>query len=97
LNTLKQQCALWLAPTSNTPQLVWPAKPWDFKKPGPSGYKGKVVSGRRARQILFGAYRKQFRRWRIVAEKDRRNQQAWAPELRRALGQVAWDTTTSRR
>jgi hypothetical protein len=49
----------------------------------------KVVSGRHARQILFGAYRKQFRRWRIVAEKDRRNQQAWAAELRQALGQVA--------
>jgi len=49
----------------------------------------KVVSARRARQILFGAYRKQFRRWRIVAEKDRRNQQAWAAELRRALGQGA--------
>jgi hypothetical protein len=49
----------------------------------------KVVSARRARQILFGAYRKELRRWRIVAEKDRRNQQAWAAELRRALGQVA--------
>jgi hypothetical protein len=48
-----------------------------------------VVSGRRARQILFGAYRKQFRRWRIVAEKDSRNQQAWGAELRQALGQVA--------
>ena len=49
----------------------------------------KVVSGRRARQILFGVYRKQFRRWRIVAEKDRRNQQAWGAELRRAFGRVA--------
>jgi hypothetical protein len=49
----------------------------------------KVVSGRRARQILFGVYRKQFRRWRIVAEKDCRSQQAWSAELRSALGQVA--------
>ena len=49
----------------------------------------KVVSGRRARQILFRAYRKQFRHWRIVAEKDRRNQQAWSAELRSALDQVA--------
>ena len=49
----------------------------------------KVVSGRRARQILFRALRKDLRRWRIVAEKDRRNQQAWRAELRRALGQVA--------
>jgi hypothetical protein len=49
----------------------------------------KVVSGRRARQILFGAYRKQFRRWRTVAEKDRRNQQAWSAGLRQALGRVA--------
>lgn len=49
----------------------------------------KVVSGRRARQILFGTYRKQFRRWRIVAEKDRRNQHAWAAEFRQALGWVA--------
>jgi len=49
----------------------------------------KVVSGRRARQILFRAHRKDLRRWRAVAEKDRRNQQAWAAELRLALGQVA--------
>jgi hypothetical protein len=49
----------------------------------------KVVSGRRARQILFRALRKDPRRRRIVAEKDRRNQQAWAAELRQALGQVA--------
>jgi hypothetical protein len=46
----------------------------------------KVVSGRRARQILFGALRKQLRRWRIVAEKDRRNQQAWSAERSQALG-----------
>jgi hypothetical protein len=49
----------------------------------------KVVSGRHARQILFGALRKDLRRWRTVAETDRRNQQAWAAELRQALGQVA--------
>jgi hypothetical protein len=48
-----------------------------------------VVSGRRARQILFRAYRKQFRHWRIVAEEDRRNQQAWAAQLRQALDRVA--------
>jgi hypothetical protein len=49
----------------------------------------KVVSGRRARQILFAAYQKQLRRWCIVAEKDRRNQQAWSAELRRSFGRVA--------
>jgi len=49
----------------------------------------KVVSGRRARRILFRALRKDLRRSRTVAEKDRRNQQAWSAELRRALGQVA--------
>jgi hypothetical protein len=49
----------------------------------------KVVSGRRARQILFRAYRKDLRRWRAVAETDRRNQRAWAAEVRQALGQVA--------
>jgi len=45
----------------------------------------KVVSGRRARQILFAAYRKDLRRWRIVAETDRRNQQAWGAEFRLKL------------
>jgi len=45
----------------------------------------KVVAGRRCRQILFRALRKDLRRSRIVAEKDRRNQQAWAAELRRAM------------
>ena len=49
----------------------------------------KVVSGRRARQILFGALRMELRRSRVVAEMDRRNQQAWAAELRRALDRVA--------
>jgi hypothetical protein len=33
--------------------------------------------------------RKDLRRSRIVAEKDRRNQQAWGAEFRRALGQAA--------
>jgi len=49
----------------------------------------KVAPARRARQILFGALRKDLRRWRIVAEKDRRNQQAWAAALRQALDRVA--------
>lgn len=49
----------------------------------------KVLSARRARQILFRALRKDLRRWRAVAETDRRNQQAWGAELRRALGRVA--------
>jgi hypothetical protein len=49
----------------------------------------KVIAGRRCRQILFRALRKDLRRWRIVAEKDRRNQQAWGAEFRRALGRVA--------
>jgi hypothetical protein len=43
----------------------------------------KEVSGRRCRQILFRAMRKDLRSARIVAEKDRRNQQAWGTELRR--------------
>jgi len=34
----------------------------------------KVVSGRRARQILFRAMRKDLRHSRAVAEKDRRDQ-----------------------
>jgi len=49
----------------------------------------KEISGRRCRQILFTAMRKDLRRARIVAEKDRRNQQAWGADFRRALGQVA--------
>ena len=49
----------------------------------------KVVSGRRARQILFRALRKDLRRPRTVAEKDRRNQVVWSAELRRALGRAA--------
>jgi hypothetical protein len=49
----------------------------------------KEISGRRARQILFRALRKDLRRSRVIAEKDRRNQAAWAAELRRALGRVA--------
>ena len=49
----------------------------------------KEISGRRCRQILFRAMRKDLRRSLIVAEKDRRNQQAWGAEFRRALGQVA--------
>jgi hypothetical protein len=49
----------------------------------------KEISGRRARQILFRALRKDLRRSRVLAEKDRRNQAAWRAELRRALGRVA--------
>jgi len=44
------------------------------------------MSGRRARQILFRALRKDMRRSRTLAEKDRRNQQAWRAELRQVLG-----------
>jgi len=49
----------------------------------------KEISGRRCRQILFRALRKDLRRSLIVAEKDRRNQQAWGAELRAAMGRVA--------
>jgi len=49
----------------------------------------KEISGRRARQILFRALRKDLRRPRTVAEKDRRNQVVWSAELRRALGRAA--------
>jgi hypothetical protein len=49
----------------------------------------KEISGRRARQLLFRAQRKELRRARAVAEKDRRNQQTWAAEIRQALGRVA--------
>ena len=38
----------------------------------------KVISARRARSLLYKAQRKELRRARIVAEKDHRNQQAWA-------------------
>jgi hypothetical protein len=46
-------------------------------------------SGVRFPASLFRALRKDLRRSRIVAEKDRRNQQAWGGEFRRALDQVA--------
>ena len=49
----------------------------------------KVISARRTRRLLYKALRKELRRARTVAEKDRRNQQAWAAETRKALGQVA--------
>jgi hypothetical protein len=49
----------------------------------------KEISGRCCRRLLFTALRKDLRRSLIVAEKDRRNQQAWGAELRRALGRVA--------
>jgi hypothetical protein len=49
----------------------------------------REIPARRCRQILFTAMRKDLRRSLIVAEKDRRNQQAWGAEFRRALGQVA--------
>jgi hypothetical protein len=57
----------------------------------------KVVSARRARQILFAAYRKELRRWRTVAEQDRRNQQGCAAVLRTAPSAGWPDTATSRR
>jgi hypothetical protein len=44
----------------------------------------KEISGRRARQILFRAPRKDLHRSRNVAVKDRRNQQAWGAEFCRA-------------
>jgi len=49
----------------------------------------KEISARGCRRILFAAIRKDLRRSRAVAEKDRRNQAAWSAELRRALGRVA--------
>ena len=49
----------------------------------------KEISARRCRQILFRALRKDLRRSRAVAEKDRRHQQAWGAELRQALGRAA--------
>jgi hypothetical protein len=41
----------------------------------------KEISSRRIRRILLRALRKDLRRSRAVAGKDRRNQQAWAAEL----------------
>jgi hypothetical protein len=49
----------------------------------------KEIRARGCRTILFTAMRKDLRRSRAVAEKDRRNEQTWAAELRRALGRVA--------
>ena len=49
----------------------------------------KVISARRTRRLLYKAQRKELRRARTVAEKDRRNQKAWAAEVRGALGRVA--------
>ena len=49
----------------------------------------KEISGRRCRRLLFAAMRKDLRRSRIVAEKDRRDQAAWSAELRRVLGRAA--------
>jgi hypothetical protein len=49
----------------------------------------REIPARRCRQILFRALRKDLRRARIVAERDRRNQQAWDAEFRRTLGLVA--------
>jgi len=49
----------------------------------------KEISGRYCRRLLFTAMRKDLRRSRIVAEKDRRYQVAWRAELRRELGTVA--------
>jgi hypothetical protein len=46
----------------------------------------KEISGRRCRQILFRAMRKDLRRSLVVAGHDRRNQQAWGAEFCRALG-----------
>ena len=49
----------------------------------------KELSARCTRRLLYKTQRKELRRARTVAEKDRRNQQAWAAETRKALGQVA--------
>lgn len=52
----------------------------------------KVMSGRSVRSLLYKAQRKQLRRARIVAEKDRRNQLLWAAErrmiVRQGVGQM---------
>jgi hypothetical protein len=45
----------------------------------------KSISARRCRQILFRAMKKDLRRARIVAEKDRRAQAAFAAVLRKEL------------
>ena len=49
----------------------------------------KEISAMCCRRILFTAMRKDLRRSRTVAEKDRRNQVAWSAELQAALGRVA--------
>jgi hypothetical protein len=46
----------------------------------------REISARGCQRILFAAMRKNLRRSRAVAEKDRRNQVAWSAELRRELG-----------
>ena len=48
----------------------------------------KEISARSCRRLLLAAMRKDLRRSRAVAEKDRRHQQAWGAELRQALGRV---------
>lgn len=48
-----------------------------------------MLSARRTRRLPYKAQRKNLRRWRIVEEEDRRNQQDWAAEMRGALGKVA--------
>jgi len=45
----------------------------------------KEISGRRCRQILFKALRKNLRRARALAEKDRRNHQEFQRVLQRAF------------
>jgi len=45
----------------------------------------KEISARGCRRILFAAMRRDLRRSRAVAEKDRRNQAAWSAELGREL------------
>jgi len=57
--------------------------------PGAGAVERKEISGRCCRRLLLRAMRKDLRRSRAVAEKDRRNQQAWGAEFRRALGRVA--------
>ena len=52
----------------------------------------KEISGRCCRRLLFTAMRKNLRRARIVAEKDRRNQQAWARNF--AAPWARWPDTT---
>jgi hypothetical protein len=45
----------------------------------------KEISGRRARQILFRAMRKDLRRARALAERDHREQEAFAQMFKNAL------------